>query len=84
MIRKAFSKTPIITTCIQYNGSNLSPFNALSPLDGRYAKQTTELSEYFSESALMKYRIKVEAEWMLHLIRNKVIPESTDCSFEQV
>lgn len=34
-------------------------FNALSPLDGRYSKATADLNQYFSEAALMKYRIKV-------------------------
>jgi len=36
-------------------------FSALSPLDGRYSKSTGNLCEYFSEGALMKYRVKVEA-----------------------
>jgi len=40
---------------------------ALSPLDGRYAAQTRELAGIFSESALIRYRIRVEALWMRHL-----------------
>ena len=32
----------------------------------------------------MRYRVRVEAEWMLHLIRHKVIPEEPGCSFEQI
>jgi adenylosuccinate lyase len=40
---------------------------ALSPLDGRYAAQTLALQAYFSESALMKYRVLVEIEWLLAL-----------------
>lgn len=47
------------TKRIFYCASN--SFNALSPLDGRYHKATVSLNEYFSEAALMKYRIKVEA-----------------------
>jgi hypothetical protein len=40
----------------------LNTFNALSPLDGRYANTLkNSVSNYFSEAALMKYRIKVEA-----------------------
>lgn len=42
--------------------STLNAFNALSPLDGRYANTLrNSTSNYFSEAALMKYRIKVEA-----------------------
>ena len=41
--------------------------NAISPIDGRYAAITTELQDYFSESALIKYRIKVEIEYFISL-----------------
>lgn len=40
-------------------GFSLQYHNAISPLDGRYQKQTSELNRYFSEAALMKYRVKV-------------------------
>lgn len=32
----------------------------------------------------MKYRVKVESEWMLHLMKNSVIPIEKECSLEQV
>jgi adenylosuccinate lyase len=38
---------------------------ALSPLDGRYVEQVNVLSAYFSEWALIKYRIYVEIEWLI-------------------
>ena len=38
---------------------------ALSPVDGRYSNETAALTEYFSEWALMKNRVKVEVEWLL-------------------
>ena len=41
--------------------------NALSPLDGRYNKSVKNLSAYFSESALIKYRLKVEIEYLIAL-----------------
>tara|TARA_B100000315_G_scaffold260939_1_gene328081 strand:+ start:13740 stop:15095 length:1356 start_codon:yes stop_codon:yes gene_type:complete len=47
----------------------------ISPLDGRYAKSINDLSPYFSESALMKYRIKVEVEYLIALGNEKVIKE---------
>lgn len=46
--------------------------NAISPIDGRYANKTIELAQYFSEHALIKYRVKVEVEYLKHLIDNKV------------
>ena len=41
--------------------------NAISPIDGRYSKQTELLSNYFSEKALIKYRVKVEIEYFISL-----------------
>ena len=49
--------------------------NALSPLDGRYANSTKDLSTYFSESALMQYRLKVEIEYIIALGNEKSIKE---------
>lgn len=43
----------------------------ISPIDGRYHKITESLNEYFSEYALIKYRIVVEIKWLLKL--NEVI-----------
>ncbi len=48
---------------------NLSPLTAISPVDGRYHKQTAELSQYFSEYALMQYRVKVEVEYFIALCK---------------
>ena len=44
-----------------------SSLNAISPIDGRYHKQTENLSSYFSESALIKFRVFVEIEYFLAL-----------------
>ncbi len=41
--------------------------NAISPVDGRYSELTSELSLYFSEEALMKYRLLVEVEYFIAL-----------------
>ena len=40
---------------------------AVSPVDGRYAAKTRALSAYFSEYALIKYRIRVEIEYFIAL-----------------
>jgi len=46
---------------------DLSSLTAISPVDGRYAKQTNVLSAYFSEAALIKYRVLVEVEYFIAL-----------------
>lgn len=43
------------------------PLFSLSPLDGRYHEKVDELRSYFSEAALMRYRIVVEVEWFIYL-----------------
>jgi len=45
----------------------LSPLTAISPIDGRYRNKTDQLSEYFSEYALIKYRVLVEVEYFIAL-----------------
>ena len=45
----------------------LSPLTAVSPVDGRYAGKTESLREYFSEFALIRYRIRVEIEYFIAL-----------------
>jgi adenylosuccinate lyase len=42
----------------------LTPLTALSPLDGRYHSKVAALSAYFSEFGLIRYRVKVEIEWL--------------------
>src|SRR6187402_2192151 len=50
---------------------DLSQLTAISPIDGRYRKQLQHLSEYFSEYALIKYRVIVEIEYFLFLAEKK-------------
>ena len=45
----------------------LSPLTATSPVDGRYRNKTEELADYFSEYALIRYRVKVEIEYFIAL-----------------
>ena len=45
----------------------LNSLDAISPIDGRYHEKTKELQNYFSESSLIKYRIKVEIEYFIAL-----------------
>lgn len=46
---------------------NLDSLTAISPIDGRYRSKTVELSSYFSEFALIKYRVQVEVEYFICL-----------------
>jgi len=46
---------------------NLSELNAISPIDGRYRSKTAPLAGYFSEEALIKYRVLVEIEYFISL-----------------
>jgi adenylosuccinate lyase len=43
--------------------------HAISPVDGRYQRSTLELSEFFSEAAIIRYRVLVEVEYFIALVR---------------
>ncbi len=47
----------------------LTALEAISPVDGRYRRTTAPLADYFSESALIRYRIRVEVEYFIALCR---------------
>lgn len=53
----------------------LTPLNAISPVDGRYLKKTAPLSPYFSEYALIYYRLLVEVRWLESLAASDIISE---------
>lgn len=55
----------------------LSALTAVSPIDGRYHNTTKELSAYFSEFALIRYRVLVEVEYFIALADSK-IPQLAD------
>lgn len=46
----------------------LTPLSAISPIDGRYRNTTADLANYFSEYALIKYRVFVEIEYFIALV----------------
>ncbi len=52
-----------------------SPLSALSPLDGRYHKQLAPLAAYCSEAALIRYRVRVEIEWLIALAQEPDLAE---------
>ncbi len=57
--------------------------SAISPIDGRYHEKTKELSEYFSEYALIKYRLFVEIQYFIALCQHPV-PELESFDLEKV
>lgn len=61
------------------NGS-ASSLLAISPLDGRYKSKCNELAPYFSEFALMRYRVLVEVKWLQKLAAQKDIEDLPEIS----
>ena len=62
----------------------LTPLNALSPLDGRYQSKVDPLRAYFSEYALIKHRALVEVEWLKALAALPEIEEVKAFSKETI
>ena len=57
--------------------TNLTPLNAISPIDGRYHRSTEPLNAFFSESALIKYRLLVEVEYFIALCEIPLVQLTT-------
>ena len=55
----------------------IDPLMAVTPIDGRYHARTRALAAYFSEFALIRYRVRVEIEWLLALAENPALKEFT-------
>jgi adenylosuccinate lyase len=51
---------------------NFSALQAISPIDGRYRRTTQDLAKYFSESALIRYRVFVEVEYFIRLCEEEL------------
>ena len=62
----------------------LNTLLALSPLDGRYASKVDNLRNYFSEFALIKFRLLTEIEWLKNLAANPQIKELPQFSAEHI
>jgi adenylosuccinate lyase len=58
----------------------LTTLNAISPVDGRYQSKTSALQPFFSEYALIRYRVIVEIRWLQQLAANMDIGEVTPLS----
>ncbi len=62
---------------------NNTSLEAISPVDGRYLRQTRELSAYFSEYALIRYRVLVEVEYFIALCELP-LPQLNDVDAEKI
>jgi adenylosuccinate lyase len=51
----------------------LTPLNAVTPIDGRYISKTSSLQSYFSEAALIKFRVQVEIEYFIALCNSSIL-----------
>jgi len=59
--------TAFLFKLINFVFMKLSELTSISPIDGRYRSKTKELNKYFSESALIRYRVLVEIEYFISL-----------------
>tara|TARA_B100000131_G_scaffold66466_1_gene62714 strand:+ start:2854 stop:4194 length:1341 start_codon:yes stop_codon:yes gene_type:complete len=57
--------------------------NSISPLDGRYSSDIVDLIPYFSEMALMRYRLEIEIEYLIKLSNERAIKELQPISNKQ-
>jgi adenylosuccinate lyase len=57
---------------------------SISPLDGRYESQVEVLGKYFSEWALLRYRVYVEVEWLIKMAQTPEIPEVREFTEEEI
>lgn len=64
--------------------STNSSLHAISPIDGRYYSKVSQLSAYFSEAALIKYRVRVEVEYYISLCKLPLpqLSEVTEAHFK--
>jgi adenylosuccinate lyase len=62
----------------------LSPLTALSPLDGRYQRKVSALSDYFSEFGLIRFRVRVEIEWLKAISSEPALAEIKPMSADAI
>lgn len=63
---------------------NLDQLTAISPIDGRYREKTAQLDIFFSEYALIKYRVQVEIDYFIALCEEGILPVSNEATFSQL
>ena len=66
----------------QQTSTSINTINVISPLDGRYHKDTIELAQYTSEAALIRTRVEIEAKYLIALSKVGIIRELSDAEVE--
>ena len=72
---KIFAANPKVKAKLAKKIAEKTALLALSPLDGRYSAVSDQLREYFSEYALIKYRVEVEILWLERLLDEDVVKD---------
>jgi adenylosuccinate lyase len=67
-----------------FSSGRKTMITAISPIDGRYASKVSELTECFSEYALVRNRVRVEVLWLMALCAEPGIPECRALTSEEV
>ena len=55
----------------------------ISPIDGRYKNKVKDLENYFSEYALIKYRLFIEISWLLFIVKEKIVDDRINSNEEK-
>jgi len=63
---------------------NLDQLTAISPVDGRYRDKTADLDAFFSEYALIRYRVQVEIDYFISLCEEGILPLKDEGIFAQL
>jgi len=63
---------------------NLDQLTAISPVDGRYRDKTADLDMFFSEYALIRYRVQVEIDYFIALCEEGILPLKDEAIFRQL
>lgn len=63
---------------------NLDQLTAISPVDGRYRDKTADLDAFFSEYALIRYRVQVEIDYFISLCEEGILPLKDKAIFDQL
>lgn len=63
---------------------NLDQLTAISPVDGRYRDKTADLDAFFSEYALIRYRVQVEIDYFIALCEEGILPLKDEAIFRQL
>jgi adenylosuccinate lyase len=83
-MNKIYVLTSIILSLFFETNMKLNSLTAISPIDGRYRDKTSELSSFFSEYGLIKYRVLIEVEYFIELSCAQCIPDLINLEKSQI